>query len=148
MLVHNVRLFELKEPSVAHNALGMLVLALERAWYHLEVFGWAGVQLFFVLSGFLITGILLETRDEKGALRRFLVRRGLRIFPLYYATLFVLLVVVPPDPVVRAALHDQVYYWLYVSNWAQPFEHKIPTLAHFWSLAVEEQFYLLWPLSC
>jgi peptidoglycan/LPS O-acetylase OafA/YrhL len=146
VLVHNVRLLELKEPSVAHTAAGVLMLALERAWYHLEVFGWAGVQLFFVLSGFLITGILLDTKDEPGALRRFLVRRGLRIFPLYYATLFVLLVVVPPDPVIRAALHDQVYYWLYVSNWAQPFEHKIPTLAHFWSLAVEEQFYLLWPL--
>lgn len=113
--------------------------------------GWLGVQLFFVLSGFLITGILL---DEKGApqqLRNFYVRRALRIFPLYYLTLFVILVALPQlgiwlggEPALQSA--QPIWYWLFLSNWSIPIIGGPGVLSHYWSLAVEEQFYLLWPL--
>ena len=93
--------------------------------------GWIGVQLFFVLSGFLITGILLDTRDRPGYFRGFFIRRVLRIFPLYYAALVATLI----------AGNTSVWLWTYLSNF-----HQHPALPHFWSLAVEEQFYLVWPL--
>ncbi len=111
--------------------------------------GWVGVQLFFVLSGFLITGILTDTAGSEGYFRSFYIRRFLRIFPLYYAFLALVLFVVPlvADPGwVAQAHHDQVWYWFYLSNWSGTFGRDIPGLPHFWSLAVEEQFYLLWPL--
>jgi len=110
--------------------------------------GWVGVQLFFVLSGFLITGILLDTARCSHRLRVFYARRALRIFPLYYLTLAGVLILSalhwppghPPDgPLLWAS------YWLYFSNWVAPAMAE-PSLPHFWSLAVEEQFYLVWPL--
>jgi peptidoglycan/LPS O-acetylase OafA/YrhL len=116
--------------------------------------GWVGVDLFFVLSGFLITGVLWEAKGTPGYFRNFYARRVLRIFPLYYGLLIVLFVVVPllrvVDARVLAPLLDvQGWYWSYLTNvliaregWdAAPLK-----TAHFWSLAVEEQFYLLWPL--
>ena len=110
--------------------------------------GWSGVQLFFVLSGFLITGILLDALGKPGFFRTFYLRRTLRIFPLYYAFLAITFFVVPlfADPGwTREAHANQWWYWTYTSNWAGPFGHVVPGLTHFWSLAVEEQFYLLWP---
>jgi peptidoglycan/LPS O-acetylase OafA/YrhL len=111
--------------------------------------GWIGVELFFVLSGFLITGILLDARDAPRYYRAFFVRRVLRIFPLYYATLLVLFVLLPAlgllpssfkrDPMVELS------YWAYFSNWYTPFHPAEEPVSHFWSLASEEQFYLLWP---
>jgi peptidoglycan/LPS O-acetylase OafA/YrhL len=113
--------------------------------------GWVGVQLFFVLSGFLITGILL---DEKGAprqLHNFYMRRVLRIFPLYYAVLLVAFIVLPAlgdRPAWSVAnKSNEIWYWLYLVNWDIPIEGGGGGLSHFWSLAVEEQFYLLWPLA-
>lgn len=111
--------------------------------------GWIGVQLFFVLSGFLITGALLESRAAPNYYRAFFGRRTLRIFPLYYSVLFALLVLLPlltgfePDPHARTS--DKLWLWLYLSNWAQPLGYHVNGFAHFWSLAVEEQFYLIWP---
>jgi peptidoglycan/LPS O-acetylase OafA/YrhL len=112
--------------------------------------GWIGVTLFFVLSGFLITGILLDTQHEPGHFRRFYLRRTLRIAPLYYAVLLVTFVVLPlvgaaPESV-RADAPQQLWLWTYLSNWVQPFGMAGHSFPHFWSLAVEEQFYLLWPL--
>ncbi len=112
--------------------------------------GWMGVIMFFVLSGFLITGILLDTQHEPGHFRRFYLRRTLRIAPLYYAVLLIAFVGLPlagtvPAPV-RADQPSQVWLWTYLSNWVQPFGLAGETFPHFWSLAVEEQFYLLWPL--
>ena len=112
--------------------------------------GWIGVTLFFVLSGFLITGILLDTQREPGHFRRFYLRRTLRIAPLYYAVLLVTFVVLPlvgfvPAPV-RADQPQQFWLWAYLSNWVLPFDIANHSFPHFWSLAVEEQFYLLWPL--
>lgn len=112
--------------------------------------GWVGVTLFFVLSGFLITGILLDSQHEPGHFRRFYLRRTLRIAPLYYAVLLVAFVVLPlagaMPASVRADAPQQFWLWAYLSNWVLPFNIANHTFPHFWSLAVEEQFYLLWPL--
>ena len=107
-------------------------------------FGWVGVQLFFVLSGFLITGILLDSRESPGALRSFFARRILRIFPLYFGVLALLVVILPALGLTPPGWGDhQIWYWLYLSNWTQVYVGG--SLPHLWSLAVEEQFYLLWP---
>lgn len=107
--------------------------------------GWIGVQLFFVLSGFLITGILLDTRQASGYYRGFFARRVLRIFPLYYGVLFIAFVVLPRLVPVTGSEH-QVWLWTYLANFVAPFGYGVPAFPHFWSLCVEEQFYLLWPL--
>lgn len=111
--------------------------------------GWVGVQLFFVLSGFLITGILLDGRGSPNQLPHFFVRRALRIFPLYYFVLFIGFVVLPAMDINPSWLqHDRqhsIWYWVYLVNWTAPFVGDGKAFGHFWSLAVEEQFYLLWP---
>ena len=111
--------------------------------------GWIGVQLFFVLSGFLITRNLLARRGSGDYLRSFYVRRALRIFPLYFITLLVGLVVLPRlvefTPSALASHQNQFWLWTFLSNWAQPLGHEVSGFSHFWSLAVEEQFYLVWP---
>jgi peptidoglycan/LPS O-acetylase OafA/YrhL len=112
--------------------------------------GWIGVQLFFVLSGYLITGILLDAQGQPHAYRTFMARRVLRIFPLYYATLAAFFVVLPLLGVAPAILEGdrahQVFLWTYVVNWTMPYDTYNSVFPHFWSLGVEEQFYLLWPL--
>jgi peptidoglycan/LPS O-acetylase OafA/YrhL len=118
--------------------------------FYAHAAGWIGVQLFFVLSGFLITGILLDTKGAPNFYRSFYVRRGLRIFPLYYAVLFAWLVVAPllvrlPQWMLDEQRANGVWYWTYLTNWVDPFGKHIAGFAHFWSLAVEEQFYLFWP---
>jgi peptidoglycan/LPS O-acetylase OafA/YrhL len=115
-------------------------------------FGWSGVDLFFVLSGFLITGILLDAKGAPGYFRAFYLRRVLRIFPLYYAYLAVLFWVVPrvaPPGAVDVRPGSQAWLWTYLSNVLFAREggfHASPYAGHLWSLAVEEQFYLAWPL--
>ena len=128
--------------------------------------GWAGVDLFFVLSGFLITGILFDSRDDVHRIPNFYVRRTLRIFPLYYGVMLLIL------PFTYQGLSWSWLAWpAYLGNYArmvgpytsgsalqrladfQPVVHMTihrthPTnlaLGHFWSLCVEEQFYLVWP---
>lgn len=111
--------------------------------------GWTGVQLFFVLSGYLITCGLMEDQSSPHYFRSFFIRRTLRIFPLYFATLFLLLVVLPRfitlPPGLAHEREHQVWLWLYLSNWTAPLGLGGEGLPHFWSLAVEEQFYLIWP---
>lgn len=118
---------------------------------HLEQMGWVGVQLFFVLSGFLITRILLRTRGTEGYFSSFYARRALRILPLYYLTLTVMLIVLPwlgaAPAELQATQQHQIWLWTFLSNWAQPAGFGVTGLTHFWSLAVEEQFYLVWPLA-
>jgi peptidoglycan/LPS O-acetylase OafA/YrhL len=119
--------------------------------------GWAGVQLFFVLSGFLITGILVDAKREPRFFRSFYARRALRIFPPYYAVLLLTLWVGPflfstGASGVQWILAHQAWLWTYTSNieilrqngWC--FSADWLSLDHTWSLAVEEQFYLAWPL--
>ncbi len=115
-------------------------------------FGWLGVDLFFVLSGFLITDILLKTKDSPHYLRNFYVRRILRIFPLYYLVLIILFIALPllnrNVLLLEYYTDHQIWFWTYLQNWLFIF-HPVPdntgALNHFWSLAVEEQFYLIWP---
>ena len=119
-------------------------------------FFWTGVDLFFVLSGFLITGILLDTRDGAGYFKNFYARRVLRIFPLYYLVLFIAFVVLPQFPAVHQVivaqdasvdLPPQWPYWFYLTNFSVAeygWVHGWVDVA--WSLAIEEQFYLIWPL--
>lgn len=112
-----------------------------------------GVELFFVLSGFLITGILLDTRHEEGFFRKFYMRRILRIFPLYYGALAVVLFIVPLivqfDEGARRIAAHQVWLWTYLVNYPTSGwiwdDSQLFSLGHFWSLAVEEHFYLVWP---
>jgi len=120
------------------------------AWSHWErayqggiPFG-AGVHLFFVLSGFLITGILLDIRalpDRAAAMRAFYIRRALRILPAFYLTLA--LAWVADVPWLRGSLP---WHALYLSNvWIVKIGEWPGAISHLWSLAVEEQFYLVWP---
>jgi peptidoglycan/LPS O-acetylase OafA/YrhL len=142
VIAHNVELFDI----AVHEGLMAKVMTF------LLDFGWVGVTLFFVLSGYLITGILLDARGKAGALVKFLARRGLRIFPLYYALLILEFAVLPalgahPNLAEQNGWR-QLWFWTYTVNWAGFFDpawlpHGLP---HLWSLAVEEQFYLVWPL--
>jgi peptidoglycan/LPS O-acetylase OafA/YrhL len=118
------------------------VLHLLAAVSHL---GWIGVQLFFALSGFLITAGLLSSQGTLHYFRDFYAKRALRILPLYYAVLFALLVILPRVVTLPARLHaeQQAPLWLFTLNWTQSSPYGF---GHFWSLAVEEQFYLVWPL--
>jgi peptidoglycan/LPS O-acetylase OafA/YrhL len=110
---------------------------------------WVGVDLFFVLSGFLITGILLDTYQRKDYFRSFYIRRILRIFPLYYSVIFLVTIashVTKFEALQQPSVIAQTSYWLYLQNWLTLFNfHPTSILGHFWSLAIEEQFYLLWP---
>jgi peptidoglycan/LPS O-acetylase OafA/YrhL len=125
------------------------------AWTAVPALGWSGVDLFFVLSGFLITNILLDTRHSSTYALTFYARRTLRIFPLYYAVLMFFLVIAPGLPFL-ASLNTAwsgssrpvgLWYWLYLSNIqvarTGAFDHIALSIT--WSLAIEEQFYLVWP---
>jgi peptidoglycan/LPS O-acetylase OafA/YrhL len=86
----------------------------------------------------------MDARESPHYYRDFFARRVLRIFPLYFGALLLLVVVFPGLGLVPGTWRDeQLWYWLYLSNWTQPYTPG--PLPHFWSLAVEEQFYLLWP---
>ena len=127
----------------------LLVMSFHATLTH---FGWIGVQLFFVLSGFLITGILWKEKSRPEPLgykfRKFWVRRSLRIFPVYYAYLLVI-------GLLYLIFNFPVYfniYFPYAVTYSINFPTPIivrpgnPLFSHLWSLAVEEQFYLLFPL--
>jgi peptidoglycan/LPS O-acetylase OafA/YrhL len=134
---------------VLYNTTDLLPPTPHGPW-HLLAFlvhpGWIGVQLFFALSGFLITGGLLDTQRATNYFRAFYARRALRILPLYYAVLILLLIVAPAlhvaPTLLQATPKEHLSLWLFTLNWT----HAAPYgFAHFWSLAVEEQFYLFWP---
>jgi peptidoglycan/LPS O-acetylase OafA/YrhL len=121
----------------------------ERIYHNIAAIGWAGVDLFFVLSGFLITSILFQSRHNDNYYSAFYFRRAVRIFPLYYASLAILLLAVPVV-MHHAMLRPgyQAFAWLYLLNWQMsiPFFPAVTQfLQHFWSLCIEEQFYLGWP---
>ncbi len=112
---------------------------------------WVGVDLFFALSGFLITGILFDSLQKRGYFLNFYARRALRIFPLYYGFLLALIVLTYP---LHLQWQGKQYLLLtYTQNlgiFTKDYMGFTPApfinLNHFWSLAVEEQFYFIWPL--
>jgi peptidoglycan/LPS O-acetylase OafA/YrhL len=120
---------------------------------HLRLFtlGWTGLSSFFVLSGFLITRILLSDRERASTLgqffKRFYIRRLLRVFPIYYAYLAVLTLLVWIAPPLFDLRDDVAPAFLYVYNlyMCLPGHEHTRMLDHLWSLSVEEQFYLVWP---
>lgn len=132
-----------------HFGIGAWFLGLKNPLVAATRYGWIGVDLFFVLSGFLITGILYDERRSPHYFRNFYARRTLRIFPLYYlGLLFAALLVMFWPPL--AKIESKTFLWpsLYLSNiaiaadsWLAIPEH----MSHYWSLSVEEHFYLFWP---
>ena len=118
--------------------------------FRLFWFGWVGLQLFFVLSGFLITRILIDHADEtpRDYFLKFYARRALRIFPAFYAFIIAFLLI---SWLIDAAPRT-TQYWEYASTYIYNIvvaldneKHRF-FIGHFWSLCVEEQFYLVWPL--
>jgi peptidoglycan/LPS O-acetylase OafA/YrhL len=130
---------------------------LNRIYYVGTAGGWAGVDLFFVLSGFLITGILFDSRDDPHYFRVFYARRTIRIFPLYYLSLIFFFWIVPFGLRVfnhaeiapsHTSLITRVLSWSYTVNWYEGLRGSdvVPRwLNHLWSLSIEEQFYMVWP---
>lgn len=116
------------------------------------LFGDRGVDLFFVLSGFLITGILMDGFGQPHFLRNFFARRTLRIFPLYFLALTLFLLILPSwtgsQQFFPNAIANQFFLWTYLTNIYISWQDLwcFDSLDHFWSLAVEEHFYLIWPL--
>src|SRR5258708_3665905 len=127
--------------------------SVERAIVGVTNYGSYGVELFFVLSGFLITGILYDAHNKPHYFRDFYMRRLLRIFPLYYGVLALVFFIALLIPLLRGPTLDylvdrQAWAWLYAVNIyiGKAGDWSFSYLDHFWSLAVEEHFYLFWPL--
>lgn len=120
-----------------------------KVWLAIVHAGWMGVDLFFVLSGFLITGILYDTAHKENRIKNFYARRAFRIFPLFYGVLFAFLLLTPVLHLHWQPAHALYFLYLYnmvpllAPHLASPGPAMV--LNHFWSLSVEEQFYLLWP---
>ena len=134
------------------------ILGLSHSDVHQMAFPWPlfvsteiGVDLFFVLSGFLITSILFEVRARRGSMFAFWMRRALRIMPLhvfYVTTLFILMVPLgaPVPPFADVSALQWAMFYLYLGNFAISTHGDLPIeFILLWSLAVEEQFYILWP---
>ena len=140
-----------------HSLDGIRALCiLAVIWHHVPTWtectifqrGFLGVDMFFVLSGFLIVTLLLREKDRQHriSLKNFYIRRALRIFPIYYLVLFLVLLMYVATK--ASSSNAQMYYrklpflLTYTSNWV---EISVANMGIMWSLATEEQFYLLWP---
>jgi peptidoglycan/LPS O-acetylase OafA/YrhL len=126
---------------------GMAVLLVVLFHCFTLPFGWVGVNLFFVLSGFLITRILLERHEQADYFTRFYRNRVLRIFPLYF-TVIVFYFTIKYVLYGINMQHSPLYFLFFVQNFLYAktgFTHTT-ALQHTWSLAIEEQFYLFFPL--
>lgn len=112
-------------------------------------FGRHGVPLFFVLSGFVITRILIYTRDDTNYFRSFYKKRILRILPLYYLFLLIYYSLAPllSTGGKGVELIQQVPFYVYLQNFAEVLNIKASGPGHYWTLSIEEQFYILWPLA-
>lgn len=133
------------------RALAALTVAVYHARFPGLPGGFFGVDVFFVLSGYLITRLLLDEQARSGGLRldRFIVRRVRRLLPALLLMLLVYLLAAPwlfPDVAFAKHLRDAFLSAIYVVNYAAALGAGVSVLGHVWSLAVEMQFYLLWPL--
>jgi len=123
---------------------------LDVGWHY----GSMGVDLFFVLSGFLITRILFSTKTNPRCLRNFYIRRVLRIFPVYYSFLILCLVILPMFLSSETCLgffgepKYHIWLWFYGTNLIKTLipQDLFHSLEHFWSLAVDEHYYAVWPV--
>ncbi len=139
---------------VWHFVVGQLAIPPGTFWAYFIVplrLAWSGVDLFFVLSGFLIGGILLDNREAKNLFKVFYIRRACRIFPLYFASiaLYAILSSVGADPAPRNVVNDStllVTFLTYTQNFVMAYRNEMGWMGVTWSLAVEEQFYLFLPL--
>lgn len=128
--------------------------SIDSIFYKLTSYGWSGVDLFFVLSGFLITGILIDAKGAENYFRNFYVRRALRIFPLYYGFFAALLFLSPlvggqkTTKGVQTLYENQWWIWTHMVNWlvALTGEFQPLSVGGWWSLSIEEQFYLAWAI--
>lgn len=142
-LTHGIRINRKAGVLHAHPAMAHAVSNVLRL-------GGFGLSLFFLLSSFLITTLLLLERENAGkiSLRSFYARRALRIWPLYVAftgLMFIVGLLWHPGYILPIALGS---FWLMAGNWYQAFNFPVPiTIAFLWSISVEEQFYLVWPLA-
>jgi peptidoglycan/LPS O-acetylase OafA/YrhL len=126
-------------------ALAVVIFHTNSSWLP---FGWAAVDLFFVLSGYLITAIILSHGDSPGFLGRFYLRRGLRTWPVYYLVIAGICLASPllKRPCLWSSLPFTLTYTQGLGRiWSTANEPFSRYLAHTWSLAIEEQFYLFWP---
>ncbi len=136
------------------RGLAIILVLLYHCFFDFGItrIGWVGVNLFFLLSGYLITNILLQTKNNKHYFKNFFLRRSLRIFPLYYLFLVIIFFLISIFfPFLTGNFNyyndHQVWFWLYIQNWLYALDGFPDNyfLHHLWSLAVEEQFYLFWP---
>jgi peptidoglycan/LPS O-acetylase OafA/YrhL len=133
------------------RGVGIIFVVLAHYFPKYLIGSWVFMEMFFVMSGFLITGILLDTKESKTTktyFKSFILRRVVRVFPLYYLALVILLFMIPHTWLDTSYQKDhQWWYWLYIQNWLFSIEGWPPVkgLSHFWSLAIEEQFYIMWP---
>jgi peptidoglycan/LPS O-acetylase OafA/YrhL len=127
---------------IAHHVAGTRQSLIAASFADHMAFGELGVRVFFVISGFLITGLLLKEQAKQGDIRlgRFYFRRTLRIFPPYYAFIIVL-IGLQAFGLIELMKGDVLHALTYTSN----YHNRSWDTGHTWSLAVEEQFYLLWP---
>lgn len=147
-----------------HTTVMKPACEVDRVYKLITQSGWMGVDLFFVLSGFLITGILLDTRGKRGWLWSFFARRALRILPLAFAVIAIVCILVPNLPrataqpwttlqgICDSPARHQGWLWSFLANikiaiGGEGSPWCFGPLDAMWSLAVEEQFYLLWPLA-
>lgn len=143
LLVLATHLTPFKEP---YHGIGEMLLSVADV-------GWCGVDLFFVLSAFLITTILIETKGQSRFLGNFYARRILRISPLYYAVLVAELLLLPRllgvhAPATHAALGQQWALWTYCANLVPDiYRSEWLSLGHLWSLSMEEQYYVVWAFA-
>jgi peptidoglycan/LPS O-acetylase OafA/YrhL len=133
----------------ALRGLAALAIVVYHLWVPQVTLLGTAVDLFFVLSGYLITSIILGQVDRPGFLRTFYARRALRIWPIYYLSLLALVALSPflPGP---SRLDGLPYYLTYTQRiqdyWFGEVPPFLPAFRHTWTLAIEEQFYLAWPL--
>ncbi len=137
---------------VAHYLTELIFVHRANTWvngvYYVGHLAWLALPAFFVLSGYLIGGILFRSRDRKGFFKVFYARRALRVLPVYYITI---LVVAGVD--LAHGIHLDYRYWahlIYIQNFMPGYSHTAyppnNQVIHLWSMALEEQFYLTWPL--
>ncbi|PZR27822.1 MAG: hypothetical protein DI535_08725 [Citrobacter freundii] len=131
------------------RGLGMMFVLLAHYFPSIFIGSWVFMEMFFVMSGFLITGILIDAKGKSGYYTKFMGRRIVRVFPVYYVFLAIIFFAIPASWVDLSYYKDhQAWFWLYGQNWLYATEGwpAMKGLHHLWSLAIEEQFYIVWPL--